>query len=380
MSRKTEILSRRRILATVGSFGVVTTAGCTEVSDLDSDENTRAETDDQPPTDEADPDGDDRVEEGVEDQTESPVDDPALPCATVEPRAFDAPPYYDGPLYDSHFHIPPPWEVDVLERPVLGEDVTLDDFICLFDREDVQRAVSFFVIRLHEPEQTVPFLERAANRFPDRFVKFLLPAGPPEKSVDADLLEQFLDDYQRELDIRGFGEIAAPRAAEVPPDSEAMLDVYEVASDRDLIVMIHPNEWQREAMEIALDEAPAVTFLLHGHQSAPWIGELIESYDNVYYSYEPSVPQLFQTESVSEMQNWLEEDFDAMLEERLETWQDRIEAHPERFLWGSDRAEPHHYEKEAGLLIEEFDRAFIGRLSSQAQTSFAYQNSHKLID
>ena len=52
-----------------------------------------------------------------------------------------------------------------------------------------------------------------------------------------------------------------------------------------------------------------------------------------------------------------------MLNTKVAFWKSKIEKHPDRFLWGTDRGHSAwHYDPEVEAFFEEFGRAFIGRL------------------
>ena len=70
------------------------------------------------------------------------------------------------------------------------------------------------------------------------------------------------------------------------------------------------------------------------------------------------------------------EDYEPLLEKDLATWQDLIEAYPDRFMWGTDRggfAGAWTYDPDVGQLLVEYSRAFIGRLDPDVQEKFAYE-------
>ena len=69
-----------------------------------------------------------------------------------------------------------------------------------------------------------------------------------------------------------------------------------------------------------------------------------------------------------------------MLNEAVKKWKAKIERHPDRFMWGTDRAYKWHYDEEVSVLLEEFGRAFIGRLDPDVQEKFAYKNAESLLE
>jgi hypothetical protein len=49
-------------------------------------------------------------------------------------------------------------------------------------------------------------------------------------------------------------------------------------------------------------------------------------------------------------------------------------------MWGTDRAADWHHNEEISILIEEFTRAFTGRLSPEVQEKYAYKNAEGLLN
>lgn len=73
-------------------------------------------------------------------------------------------------------------------------------------------------------------------------------------------------------------------------------------------------------------------------------------------------------------------DYEPLLEKDLATWKDLIEAHPDQFMWGTDRGSATWtFDKEVGEALAKYVRAFIGRLDPEVQEKFAYKNAERLI-
>ena len=50
-----------------------------------------------------------------------------------------------------------------------------------------------------------------------------------------------------------------------------------------------------------------------------------------------------------------------MLRQALELYKPMIEAHPDRFMWGTDRVDiAWNYDEDVGKLLADYGRAFIG--------------------
>jgi len=57
-----------------------------------------------------------------------------------------------------------------------------------------------------------------------------------------------------------------------------------------------------------------------------------------------------------------------------------IEGHPDKFLWGTDRAFAWHFDDDVGALLDESARAFIVQLDPAVQEKFAYKNAERLLN
>ena len=73
-------------------------------------------------------------------------------------------------------------------------------------------------------------------------------------------------------------------------------------------------------------------------------------------------------------------DFEPLLAKDLSTWKDLIEAHPDQFVWGTDRGDAvWTFDREVGQRLVAYARAFIGRLDPDVQERFAYKNAERLV-
>ncbi len=63
-------------------------------------------------------------------------------------------------------------------------------------------------------------------------------------------------------------------------------------------------------------------------------------------------------------------------------WKEVIEAHPDRFMWGTDRGgiAIWTYDLAVGLRLVDYARAFIGQLDPGVQELFGYRNAERLIE
>jgi hypothetical protein len=174
--------------------------------------------------------------------------------------------YYDGPLIDTHFHIAgipdsPLGDFETGDFPVLGANVRMTDIACALEQEGITKAFAFFPVYKQIPAPMVKVAERTMELYPDRFVPFImppdsdnLPGGSP--TVDAQVLQEMLA-IQPGL-FEGYGEIGLYErqggAAELPPDSQRLQEIYPVAREHGLTVYFHLGEGQKDEFERVLLE------------------------------------------------------------------------------------------------------------------------------
>jgi len=71
-----------------------------------------------------------------------------------------------------------------------------------------------------------------------------------------------------------------------------------------------------------------------------------------------------------------------ILASALHYWKPLIEAHPDQVMWCLDR-DPNilwTYDRDVGLKLVDYGRAFIGRLDPAVQERFGYKNAERLIN
>ncbi|MBI2146599.1 amidohydrolase family protein [Candidatus Woesearchaeota archaeon] len=335
-------------------------------------------------------------------QQDVTVNQPVTPETTVpKPKCsrefspqFNAEPYYSGPLFDAHFHMPPAFEDEHEESPlffpegfrvpVLGEEITLDEILCSFDEEKVTGAFLFYLWNYDNLEQSMQYAAEMKKQLPTGVHLFLTPL-----ELEAEEVDDVVSSNDGVFD--GFGEIVFydPDREGATPDDPISLEINNIADKHDFIVMIHPDKGQETNVENALKKNPNVTFLIHGPQVENSITNMIGKYPNVYYSIDtilirlpnpsrPSGPLMYTVTSKEEYKGEFTQNFDAMLNDAVNKWKPRIEQHPERFMWGTDRAGDWHFDEEISILVEEFTRAFIARLDPAVQEKFAYKNAEKI--
>ena len=146
--------------------------------------------------------------------------------------------------------------------------------------------------------------------------------------------------------------------------------------------MIHPGRNQKSNIGNVLQKNPNVNFLLHGFEIENDIVDLMDKYPNVYFSIDSAVLYAMQGLFMGSKEQFVsrfEQEFDVNMNRAVNKWKSAVEKHPDRFMWGSDRALLWHYDEDVSILFEEFARAFTGRLSPEVQEKYAYKNAERLL-
>ena len=302
-----------------------------------------------------------------------------LPCSRQFSPQFNAAPYYTGPLFDAHFHMPPTYEEqdDGWRPPVLGKEVTLDQILCYFDKEKVIGAYAFHFWEYGNLEQSINDAAEIQKQSPYIHL-FLIPS-----ELEAKELDEIINSHSGVFE--GFGEIVYydPERSGATPDDPISLETYQVAAKHGLIVMFHPDQNQMAKVEHALQKNPNTMFLLHGWESQDYISELMDKYPNVYYSVDSATLYAFNGVLIKgpkeKFISQFKQEFNSMLNDKVAKWGPQIEKHPDSFVWGTDRAADWHYNEEISVLFEEFARGFIGRLNPAVQEKYAYKNAEKMV-
>ncbi|MBI1970331.1 amidohydrolase family protein [Candidatus Woesearchaeota archaeon] len=302
-------------------------------------------------------------------------------CSRVFSPQFNAQPYYTGPLFDAHFHLPNTFDEpdNGWRQPVLGEEVTLEQISCFFDKEHVIGTIAFFLWEYEHLDRSLQIAADIKKQWSKEFYLFLIPS-----ELEADELDQKITSYPGVFD--GFGEIVFydPERPGATPDDKISLEINDVAEKHKFIVMFHPDDGQRRKVENAIQHNPNVRFLIHGHESAEYISELMGKYPNVYFSLDSAtlypIKGVFIYGPKERFVSQFRKDFNTLLNSAVITWKGPIEQYPDRFIWGTDRAADWHFDEETSMLFEEFARAFIGKLPPDVQEKYAYKNAEKLLE
>lgn len=334
----------------------------------------------------------------------------STPCPDIPPSEFTAT-YYQGPLTDTHLHIPdiPDWspeEDDLLQdqapegrfggpQALLGWNVKMSEIACTIKQEGTHKNFAFFPAY----EEEISLLEiwnRTMHTYPNQFTPFIMSAGDDDEpngfsTVDAQTLREMLAAYPKLF--QGYGEIGLYArenggAPELPPDAKRLQDIYPIIREHNLVIYFHLGEGHKDNFEKVLQQYPDITFIWHGDQlSVDEIDDILENYPNAYYGvdafwgHDQDTFHLFVGESKEAYLNKMAAEFDRVLNYAVADWKSVIERHPDQMIWGIDRGDAvWNYDLDVGQMQVKLARAFIGKLKPEVQEKFAYKNAQQLIN
>ena len=313
----------------------------------------------------------------------------------VSPRQFSSSAYYSGPLLDAHLHMPFTFDVPEAmyaqadyDGAVLEKEVTAGSIVCLFDKTNVKSAYGFYVIPNLLKEQAVNAVTEVDAQFAGRITPFIMSAHVTTLKLQPSDVESVLNANPGLF--KGYGEIGLYKDAYkgTKPDDESLRPFYDIAAKYKLIVMIHPDDGQREGVEAILQDYPTVKFLFHGQEIGAYAAEIVAAYPNAFYTLDTQLSDIpNEHQSVNLYGDKTKETFvvnfkrdhDQVLASAIKAWKNDLEKNPDKFLWGTDRAYVMHFDPEVGALLDEIGREFIGQLDPAVQEKFAYKNAEELL-
>lgn len=322
----------------------------------------------------------------------------------IQRRTFP-PGAYTGPLIDTHIHIadipdgPVGDTPDPGERLLLGVNTSIEDYICMLDVEGTAKALAFFPVWDPVRQSMLDVAKQTMEKYPDRFIPFIMPPdddGSPTgfPTVDAKTLQEMLSVYPGLF--RGYGEIGLYArdggSPELKPDAPRLLDIYPVARQHKLLVYFHLGQGQKDEYERILEQNPDIGFIFHGDQliedagggdNLQLIDEILTKHKNVYYGIDELYGDVFlMREGVSKEQFLAHfKNPEPLLQQDLRSWQWFIEKHPDQVIWDTDRGGSVRWalDPDLALVLNDYSRMFIGKLSPAVQERFAYQNAEALV-
>lgn len=319
--------------------------------------------------------------------------------------------YYQGPLTDTHLHIPaiPDWSLEDEERAykvapqgrfggpqaLLGWNIKMNDIACTITHEGTHKNFAFFPVYEEIPAELLEIWNRTMEKYPDQFTPFIMAPGNDNEpdgfpTVDAETLQEMLLVYPNLF--RGYGEIGLYArenggSAELPPDAKRLQEIYPVVQKNNLVVYFHLGEGHKDSFETVLKQNPNINFIWHGDQlSADEIEEILYAHPNAYYGidaffgHDYDTFRLYVGDSKEAYINKVNANFDTIVAYALDDWKEIIKRHPDQVLWGSDRGDAvWNYDPDVGKLQVKLARAFIGKLDPLFQEKFAYRNAEQLV-
>ena len=334
--------------------------------------------------------------------------------------------YYQGPLIDSHYHLPSlpdslPGEEEgeeeiykqyyghnyvdeddgeeedegengLDEEPYLGKDIKMSEIVCTLQHEGTTRNFAFFPFYSEEiSPYMLEIVKRTEEQYPDLFTPFTdmpnVPEVPGITSMKAgQMLEQTIS-VSPGL-FQGWGEISLyvlknGAGRELPPDSAVLQEIYPVIKKNKMMIYFHPGENQRVSFEKILKQYPEINFIVHGDQIKDDIDYLMGKYPNIYFT----INNFYANQDIFLLPNGKKdffevfENYESLIQADLRAWNKLIEAHPDQVMWGLDRDEEvlWTFDRDVGLKLVDYARAFIGRLDPAVQEKFAYKNAENLL-
>lgn len=332
------------------------------------------------------------------------------PCVLYE-KLEPYPNSYQGPLIDTHIHIPPipdgPVGLSREEngRPALGLNVNIADYVCMMENEGTQKVFAFFPVWEPIVEESLQVVKETTEKYPDRFIPFIMPPDHDDRvdgfpTVSASDLDKMLQIYPKMF--KGFGEIGlyergdhgGPKGAlALPPDSKRLREIYPLVEKNNLLVYFHLGEGQKESFEKTLAANPDINFIWHGDQLVEYkdgrqnlehLDEILTRHPNAYYGIDELYGDVWLLRPEVKKEEFLAhfENYESLLDKDLDTWKGFIERHPDQVLWGTDRGwnAPWSLDPTVGMVLARYSRAFIGRLDLAVQEKIAYKNALNLLE
>lgn len=330
-------------------------------------------------------------------KTFAPVDCP-------EPRDPGSLPdgYYKGPVIDTHIHIQslPDGEPGFPDEYYTGENLgikySIDEWACMIDAEGTTKAFGFFPVWDPIRNESLEFVKKTLEQYPGRFIPFIMPPtndGTNLSTISGTELDEMLSVYPEMFE--GYGEIGLyphDGLSGLPPDSELFAGIYPVIRKHKLLVYFHLGEGQKESLEKAATANPDIIFIFHGDQlidcaecdkTPNAVAEILANHPNVYYGVDELYGNVWLFRPRASKEDFLAHfsDYESLLEKDMKNWKEFIETHPDQVLFGTDRGVSTSWDKDpdVAVTLNNYTRAFIGRLAPFVQEKFAYQNAEKLL-
>jgi len=247
----------------------------------------------------------------------------------------------------------------------------------------------------------IELVNKTMEKYPGRFIPFIMPPDHDDRpdgypTVNAKTLEEMLN-VNPGLFV-GYGEIGLYErknggSKELSPDSERMKEIYNVVRNHNLTVYLHLGEGQKEEFENTLEENRDINFVFHGDQLIEYgnhdkyyldeIDEILYNNPNAYYGVDELYGNVFLMNENTPKEVFLAhfDNQEELIAEDVKTWKAFIERHPDQVVWDTDRGwnAPWSTDEDVALTLNNYSRAFIGRLNKEVQEKYAYKNAEKIF-
>ena len=270
--------------------------------------------------------------------------------------------------------------------PVAGGNITMNTVACALQADGTGGGFAYFSVFTSQPDKALEIAQIAVERYPGLFVPFVSPPGEMNEvtTVDGDRLEKMLDAYPGVF--KGLGEMRFNSTGQLTADvisNDHLMSTLPVLQERGMMMYMHPDDGQTDGLAQLFEDNPDTNFIAHGDQSQDDIASLMDRYPNIYYTIDALIGDQYLLHPEETLESYLRQtdDFEWTLEYDLAFWKEAIEAHPDRFMWGTDRGGTvlWGWDISLGRRLSSYARAFIGRLDPAVQEKFAYQNAERLI-
>ncbi|HYD03319.1 MAG TPA: amidohydrolase family protein, partial [Alphaproteobacteria bacterium] len=157
------------------------------------------------------------------------------------------------------------------------------------------------------------------------------------------------------------------------------------------VVYLHLGENQGDALQEVASKNPDIKFVFHGDQlidcaecdgTHSKVAEILENNPNVYYGVDEIYGGEWLLKPGANKEDFLKhfENYEPLLEEDLSKFKDFIESYPDQVIWGTDRGVSTSWDTDpdVALVLNDYARAFIGRLDPSVQEKFAYKNAEAI--
>jgi len=281
----------------------------------------------------------------------------------------------EGEWFDTHAH--------------LDNDEFSQDLADQMRTNKVGCSLMFAHVDINDPDGSMLKLREEFAPNPGRFVLFADVIEDDLQAVTREKLENLFSKYPDTF--KGIGENAFYR----PPQTGTSLNaepwhtIFDFAAEKNVFVMLHLTEKEKDDFVSMLQMHPNTKVLLHHKELKNQLPQLLKDYPNLYYTLDTTnlltVAQNDGTDDVllypqgeGNAQQFLSK-FGAMKGKRLEVvaneWKEVFAAAPERVMWGTDVSMDWHVDGDVYRELVGFSNEFAAGLPEQYRKDYMFQNA-----